>query len=249
MTVMTPITSDYRSGERPTEHDTRVVLADHDPISRYVLGNMLKKAKQINLVAGVDTHQPWRNWPLDRADVVVLGSAIPDNDLFPLIQELTAHRIRVLILCADCTREKLDAAFSSGVGGYIRKDAQIGSIASAVHAVAADHRVLSPELLALYRAPSPAKPAPALTLAFPVGAQSSDKLLRSLTSRESRVLALLAEGKSTAEVAGDLRVSPATVKSHISHALTKLGVRNRLEAVLMAQQVLERGGELVGARS
>jgi DNA-binding NarL/FixJ family response regulator len=63
------------------------------------------------------------------------------------------------------------------------------------------------------------------------------------------VLALLAEGKSTAEVAGDLRVSPATVKSHISHALTKLGVRNRLEAVLMAQQVLERGGELVGARS
>jgi DNA-binding NarL/FixJ family response regulator len=66
-----------------------------------------------------------------------------------------------------------------------------------------------------------------------VGDAGHDTTRTPLTEREYEVLNLLAEGMSTAEAATELRVSPATVKSHVSHALPKLGARNRVEAVLM----------------
>ncbi|TDB91983.1 LuxR family transcriptional regulator [Micromonospora fluostatini] len=91
--------------------------------------------------------------------------------------------------------------------------------------------VLSRELAALY-----------VTGQGPTGQAAAGQRARdrvgALTSREREVLSLLAGGMTTAEAAAALRISPTTVKSHVSHALPKLGVRNRMEAVLLAQRML-----------
>lgn len=89
-------------------------------------------------------------------------------------------------------------------------------LATAVRAVAAGQVVLSPELAPLWtRAEAPPRPTAHLTI------------------REHEVFALLADGLTSSEVAASLAVSVATVKSHVSHVLSKLGARNRLEAVLL----------------
>jgi DNA-binding NarL/FixJ family response regulator len=125
------------------------------------------------------------------------------------------------------------------------KNTEVGGLAAAARAVASGHTVLSPELHGLYTSPVRVVPGP-VPSQVSRRAGSPDHLLRLLTGREHKVLALLAEGLSTAEAAADLKVSPATIKSHVSHALTKLGVRNRLEAVLLVRQLLEAGRDAFG---
>jgi DNA-binding NarL/FixJ family response regulator len=99
--------------------------------------------------------------------------------------------------------------------------------------VASGHVVLSPQLLGQCLQKKPASGGSPFGLDGPV---PLDTLLATLTKREREVLDLLADGKSTAEAAEVLMLSAATVKSHVSHALSKLGVRNRLEAVLLMQR-------------
>jgi len=71
-----------------------------------------------------------------------------------------------------------------------------------------------------------------------------NRLLEMLTERERQVLHLLAEGWSNAEVATQLLISPTTVKSHVSNALSKLGVRNRIQAVLLVRSAMDEGASL-----
>ncbi|WP_371493617.1 response regulator transcription factor [Kitasatospora sp. NBC_00374] len=214
----------------------RVLLADHDPVSRHVLGRVLDRSGRLAGVVCVDTRSPWQEWPLAQVDVAVLAVG-PQEDLTRTVRELAARGIRILMIGVDWTRQRLDGAFAAGAAGCLVKDARIEGLAAAVHTVAHDHTVLSPELLGLYaRAPRPSAGRAAAARAG--GGPSPEHLLGALTDREREVLALLSDGLSTAETAGALRVSPATVKSHVSHALTKLGLRNRLEAVLLIQRVL-----------
>jgi len=115
----------------------------------------------------------------------------------------------------------VDWALSIGATGCVVKDAKMGGLADAVHAVAGGYLLFSPELAAQ------AGPSDVVT-PFPLQRSNSG-----LTDREHEVLGLLADGLSTVEAARSLGVSPATIKSHVSHALPKLGARNRLEAVLL----------------
>ncbi|WP_078905195.1 MULTISPECIES: response regulator transcription factor [Streptomyces] len=222
-------------GAEHAEDDTaRVLVADHDPISRHVLTRVLGASPHLDVVGSVNNQQPLRQWPLDRVDVAVLAVA-PREDATGLIRQLDLRRVRVLVVGTGWTQRRLDAFFAAGATGCLVKNINVAKLATAVRAVASGHTVLSPELRTLHARPTGTAPAPSTA--------GSKDLLHTLTSREQEVLRNLTEGMSTAETAVRLRVSPATVKSHISHALTKLGARNRLEAVLLFQRSYATEGE------
>ncbi|AUG79799.1 DNA-binding response regulator [Kitasatospora sp. MMS16-BH015] len=222
---MAPQLGEWRVG--PPETDPRVLLADADPLSRHVLTDVLGRSGQLRSVTGVDLAAPLRRWPLAEVDVAVLNLA-EGQERGRAVRELTAQGVKVLVVAGGWTKARLAAALAAGAAGCLARDARVGRLVPAVRAVAAGHAVLSPELLALDHRPPATEPAPT--------EEQARQLLRTLTEREHEVLVLLAGGSSTPEVAAALGVAPATVKSHITHALGKLGARNRLEAVLLVQR-------------
>ncbi|WUH88775.1 LuxR C-terminal-related transcriptional regulator [Streptomyces sp. NBC_00433] len=207
----------------------RVLLLDGDPVSRQVFGCTLDDDDQVSLVATGDSRQPLADWPLHRADLTILVSGPLENHVLKA-QDVARRGGRSLLVGVDWTKHRLDAALSSGVSGCLSKDWALCHLPQAAAAAATGHVVLSPDLVGLCVSMQPADAGRGLA-----------RRLRCLTCREREVLTLLAEGMSTGEVAGTLVVSPATVKSHVSHALTKLCVRNRLEAVLLMQAALGCG--------
>jgi len=225
--------------ENLSDREVRVLLVDSDPISRHVLANVLRTADNIQLVDCVDSDQLNRACAADPSiDMVVLSFA-PYEDPFGLVRDLATKSKFVLLIGTTWSRQRMDTAFAAGAAGCLIKDTQVGTLAAAVQAVASGHTVISPKLHGLYAPASIA--AQGQRLSEPRGAIAPDRLVDALTAREHEVLALLAQGTSTAEAAAALRVSPATVKSHVSHALAKLGVRNRVEAVLLVRRLLDGG--------
>lgn len=219
----------------PEVPDAGVLVADADPVSRHVLAGALDQADGIRVLATADSGRPLHRWPLGGVDVVVLADAFRPRPA-SLVPELVHKGVRVLLLDTRWTSRTLGAALAAGCSGVLVKDTAIGRLAAAVRAAAAGYVVVSPELVGLWSPPArTAAAAPAL----PRGDRSAGLRLRSLTEREREVLTLLAEGLSTREAARRLTVTPATVKSHVSHALTKLSVRNRLEAVLLMRRALD----------
>ncbi|TDD82841.1 LuxR C-terminal-related transcriptional regulator [Actinomadura rubrisoli] len=224
-----------RSDARRVE--ASILLVDHDPISRNVLERALRQAPQLRVVGSVDGRCSPKEWPLAGTDTVVLACD-PREKLLNGVQDV-ASRVRVLVVGVHWTRKALDAAFTAGVGGCLIKDSHAGGLAAAVRALAAGHFVLSPALREL----GGLAPAPRSAFDFSGDDRSerlAENLLDRLTEREREVLSLLSTGLSTAEAAGRLQVSPATIKSHVSHVITKFGVRNRLEAVLLVQGILRK---------
>ncbi|WP_267244239.1 LuxR C-terminal-related transcriptional regulator [Streptomyces sp. PR69] len=244
----------------PEERKPGVVLAEHDPIARRVLGTVLRDAPQLDYICCVDSHRPVAEWPVGRADVVVI--AVGAQDEFAAAARTLAAARKVLLVGTGWTRPRLAAGLDAGATGFLVKDTEIGRLATAAHAVADGHLVLSPALAGLLAhspgassAPTPRQAAapPRAAVSGVPGASAGtaraarrpgpERLLESLTQREREVLDLLADGLSTAEVARALTLSPATVKSHVSHALTKLDTRNRVEAVLLVQRIRYATGQ------
>ncbi|SCL25771.1 RNA polymerase sigma factor, sigma-70 family [Micromonospora pallida] len=203
---------------------TRVLVADHDPLWRHLLHDVLSGDGQLDVVAEVDSRRPLADWPLQRVDVAVLGASHGDQ-LVGAVRQLTAWRIRVVLLCLEWSRRSLDAAVLAGAAGCLVKEVDLSGVAASVQAVTGRTRVLSTALLNLYVNPAAAD-------------RRFQDAVQKLTAREREVLRRLGEGLTTAEAAERCGVSSATVKSHVSHALAKLGARNRLEAVLMVRDVL-----------
>lgn len=208
-----------------------VVLVDGDPISRYVLTAALEDAPNIDLLTATDDCAADATWRSQRVDLAILVAG-PQENYVLAAQELAGHHIRSLLVGVHWTKHRLDAAFACGAAGCLSKDWAVNGLPTAALAAVAGYVVLSPDLAGL-------SVSPATSL-------SKDNRLDKLTGREREVLALLADGLSTTEVSESLVVSPATVKSHVSHALTKLGVRNRLEAILLMQADLGRRAEGTG---
>lgn len=217
---------------RPGRPRIHTLVADHDPISRRVINGVLDSSDQIDVVACVDSHDPLPQWPLRQVDVAVLGLT-PGDFLVDVVRELASRLIRVVLIGVDWSRCGLDEAVAAGATGCLVKDPELRGMVGSVCAVAGGNVVLSPQLLELYL--------PRLSPGAARQRESLEAVLR-LSERERQVLTMLGEGMSTAETAKRCGVSTATIKSHVSHALIKLGARNRLEAVLMVR------GALVSAR-
>jgi DNA-binding NarL/FixJ family response regulator len=164
-----------------------------------------------------------------RPDVVLMDIRMPGTDGITATRELTAGAdpVRVLILTTFDADELVYAALRAGASGFLLKDAPATELVNAVRVVAAGQAVLAPQVTRRLldefarHDPDGAPQAPPPDL---------------LTAREHEVLLLVAEGLSNSEIAERLVVGETTVKTHVGRVLTKLGLRDRVQAVVLAYE-------------
>jgi DNA-binding NarL/FixJ family response regulator len=159
-------------------------------------------------------------------DVILLDIRMPNLDGIEATKRIVASgsRTRILVLTTFDLDEYVYGAVRAGASGFLLKDVRPGELVDAIRVVAGGNALLGPTAIErlLTRFSPPTDP-PAEAVA--VG---------SLTDREAETLQLLASGLSNAEIAAKLVVSEATVKSHVSSVFRKLGVRDRVQAVIAA---------------
>jgi DNA-binding NarL/FixJ family response regulator len=157
---------------------------------------------------------------------------ILDSDEDPV---LDGGQVKVLILTTFDLDDYVFQALRAGASGFLLKDASAQQLAEAVRVVAAGEGLLSPRitrrLIAEFASPAVAMPGP-------------HRRPAELTDRETEVLTLLAQGRSNAEIAMELVVTEHTVKTHVARLLTKLGLRDRAQAIVYAYEtgVVRPGG-------
>jgi DNA-binding NarL/FixJ family response regulator len=217
----------------------RVVVVDDQEMMRAGFRMILEAQGDIEVVgeagdgaAGVELARR------TRPDVVLMDIRMPVMDGVEATRRLPGQR--VVILTTFHLDEYVVEALRAGAGGFLLKDAPPEELVRAVRSVAAGDALLSPavtrRLLDRVIPRLPGHPAPP-----PPG-------LRELTARERDVLRLVAQGLSNAEIAAELVVSEATVKTHVSHVLQKLELRDRVQAVVLAYDVgLAQPGQVAAA--
>jgi DNA-binding NarL/FixJ family response regulator len=211
----------------------RVVVVDDDALMRAGLRGVLSSDDAIEIVgeAGDGREAVDRVaalWP----DVVLMDVRMPGVDGISATREVLAASddVRVLILTTFEQDDYVFGALRAGASGFLLKRARPEELLAAVHAVAAGDSLLSPSVTRTVidrlarTAPEPEDDAP--------GANGLDDL----TPREREVLALLARGMSNAEIAAALVIEESTVKTHVKRVLTKLRLRDRVQAVIYAYE-------------
>jgi DNA-binding NarL/FixJ family response regulator len=210
----------------------RVLVADDQELVRAGFCVILDAADGISVVgeaangseavAAVAAKQP---------DVVLMDIRMPGMDGLEATRQITSASgqdgPKVVILTTFDLDDYVYAALRAGACGFLLKDAPRHDLIAAVRAAAAGDALLAPSVTKLLIEAFARKP-PATT--------PSPSRLASLTARERDILLLLARGRSNAEIAGDLFVGEATVKTHIGHLLAKLGLRDRVQAVILAYE-------------
>ena len=217
----------------------QVVVADDQPVVRAGFRTILE-ASGIEVVAeagdGVEAVAAARRI---RPDVVLMDIRMPELDGIEATRQLAGPSVvdpvRVLVLTTFDLDDYVYEALRAGASGFLLKDVGREELVAAVRVVAAGEALLAPSvtrrLLEEFARSSPVE-------------RPSPSSLDALTPREREVLVLLARGRSNAEIAAELYVGEATVKSHVAHLLMKLGLRDRVHAVIRAYEVgLVRPGE------
>jgi DNA-binding NarL/FixJ family response regulator len=163
-------------------------------------------------------------------DVVVMDLALPRLDGLAATRAIrrSGPPVRVLILAGQDGDEQVVAAVAAGAAGFLRKDVPAADLVAAVRTVATGGAVLAPLVLARLLG--------RLADALPDPATTATDTLAGLTEREREVLVHVARGHSNAEIAQALMVSETTIKTHVGHVLTKLHLRDRTQAVVLAYE-------------
>ena len=211
-----------------TAHRIRVLLVDDDALVRAGLTMMLDGANGIEVVgeaadgdqvpAAVDAHAP---------DVVLMDLRMPRTDGITATRRLRARprAPEVIVLTTFDADENVLAGLRAGASGYLLKDSPPDQIVAAIHRVAAGDPILSP---AITRRLMDRAVATAGTR------EQARAALAGLTPREHEVVVGIARGETNAEIAARCYMSVATVKAHITHILTQLGLTNRTQIALLA---------------
>jgi DNA-binding NarL/FixJ family response regulator len=173
--------------------------------------------------------------------VVLMDVRMPVMDGIEATREIVAagSDARILVLTTFDLDEYVYAALQAGASGFLLKDVLPADLLSGIRAVAAGDAVVAPRVTRrLIDAFAPHLPDPA------TGRSPTDQRLDRLTEREREVLVHVARGHSNVEIAGQLSLSEATVKSHVGRLLGKLGLRDRVQLVVFAYEtgVVSRGG-------
>jgi len=161
-------------------------------------------------------------------DVVLMDVQMPGTDGITATADIVAgDHAKVVILTTFDSDDYLFSALRAGATGFLLKNARAEQLVDAVRAAGGGHALLSPEVTTRVIAEMTGR-----TDSEPVDAPA----LRHLTEREREVLVLLGEGLSNAEIAARLVLGEATVKTHVSNCLTKLHLRDRVQAVVLAHR-------------
>ena len=211
-----------------------VLLADDQPLLRMGFRLILEGEEDLRIVGeasdGADAVRQVREL---NPDVVLMDVRMPVLDGIEATRAITASGscARIIILTTFDVDEYAFAGLQAGASAFLLKDVAPSELISAVRVVASGDAVVAPRvtqrLLETYvrgaARPAPAAPAP-------------DPLLADLTPRETEMLEAMAEGLSNAEIAHRYYLSEATVKTHVRRILTKLHLRDRVQAVVYAYE-------------
>jgi DNA-binding NarL/FixJ family response regulator len=216
------------SGGKPP---VRVLLVDDQPLLRTGFRMVLGTEPDLEVIGeasdgeeGVDLAR--RLLP----DVVLMDIRMPRLDGVQATARITAAKlpVRVLILTTFDLDEYVLGALRAGASGFLSKDVPAEDLVDAIHVVASGEAVVAPRILRRLldryadRLPDPnSRATPALD---------------ALTEREREVLVLMARGLSNAEIAAKLVLGETTIKTHVGHVLTKLELRDRVQAVVLAYE-------------
>jgi DNA-binding NarL/FixJ family response regulator len=206
----------------------RLLIADDQPLMRAGFRAVLEATGEMEVVAeaadGAEAIAAARSM---RPDVVLMDIRMPNLDGIEAIRRLPDQRI--LVLTTFGLDEYIVEALRAGASGFITKDVPTEELVRAVRVVAAGDALLTPAVTRqLLDRVARRLPAPVAT---------GPEELGELTDREREVLELLARGMSNAEIADALFVGEATVKTHVSNVLMKLGLRDRVQAVVLAYEI------------
>jgi DNA-binding NarL/FixJ family response regulator len=206
----------------------RVLVADDQPLVRSGFRMIIDERSDLELVGEAeDGAQAVRLAQELDPDVVLMDIRMPNVDGVEATRRLVDAdtRARILVLTTFDLDEYVYAAVRAGASGFLLKDVQPADLVDAIRVVAAGNSLFGPSATQRLVERFARAPETKATAA-----------LDALTEREREILRLLAEGRSNAELADQLYLSEATVKTHVSAVLRKLGVRDRVQAVIAAYE-------------
>jgi DNA-binding NarL/FixJ family response regulator len=203
----------------------RILVADDHPIVRSGIVALLADAPDLDVVGEVADGDDAVTAALElRPDLVLMDLRMPrmDGDRATAQIVASAPEIRIIVLTTYESDESILRAIEAGASGYLLKAAPQEEILAGIRSVARGEVALSPAIAALLvrRVKSPAAAATV-----------------SLSDREKQVLSLVAAGQSNPSIARELFLSEATVKTHLLHTFSKLGVNDRTRAVTLAMEL------------
>jgi DNA-binding NarL/FixJ family response regulator len=200
----------------------RVLVVDDHPVVRHGLMAILRWEQDIELVGeAADGAEAVRMILDHQPDVVLLDLRLPQLSGVEVMRRVRgkAPGTRFLVLTTYDTDEYIAPALAAGANGYLLKDVEPDELSRGIHALMQGGAALEPKVAA-----------------HVLGHLADDEAGDGLSEREMDVLRLLPSGSSNKTIAAQLGLSENTVKSHISHLFSKLGVQSRAEAVSAAMQ-------------
>jgi len=208
----------------------RVVIADDQELVRTGFRAILGSEPDIEVVGEAGDGREAVEYARQlRPDVVLMDIRMPRMDGLEATRRIVTgpdSKPRVLILTTFDLDEYVYEALRSGASGFMLKDNPADQLITAVHVIARGEALIAPSVTRRLIS----------EFARRVSRTPKPDQLRSLTVRESEVLKLVARGLSNAEIAEELYVAETTVRTHVGRILTKLGLRDRVQAVVLAYE-------------
>jgi DNA-binding NarL/FixJ family response regulator len=208
----------------------RVLIVDDDDLMRAGLKSVLASDESVQVVGEIgDGRAAVESTRVQRPDVVLMDIRMPDLDGIAATREVLASSpdVKVVILTTFEEDEYIFGALNAGASGFLLKRTRPEELIAAIHTIASGDSLLSPSVTRRVIDRMAREPATAV---------SPSRRLDALTPREREVLELVARGLSNGEIATALFVEESTVKSHVKRILMKLGLRDRVQAVIFAYE-------------
>jgi DNA-binding NarL/FixJ family response regulator len=204
----------------------RVLLVDDQTLVRSGIRGLLDMTPDIRVVAeAADGNQAEAMLNTTEADILLLDVRMPQCSGIELLRRQPARLPPTILLTTFDDDEALFDGMRAGARGFLLKDISLERLADGIRSVFAGQTLFRPALTERTRA------------CYERGATAGAELKAGLTERETEILALMAAGFNNAEIAEALGPSEGTIKNHVSSILSKLGVRDRLRAVLRALEL------------
>jgi two-component system, NarL family, response regulator DevR len=209
---------------------TRVFLLDDHEIVRRGLRELLEAEDDLEVVGEASTaEEALARIPAVRPDVAVLDVRLPDGNGVEVCRDIRSEHpdVHCLMLTSYADDEALFDAIMAGAAGYVLKQVRGAELVDGIRRVAAGQSLLDPSVTS--RVLERLRHAP-----------EEDERFAGLTEQEGRILALLAEGMTNRQIAGEMFLAEKTVKNYVSNLLAKMGMQRRTEAAVYAARLAER---------